>query len=60
MMILEHSTFLCEMEKGGEKAKQWRDRERKRKRDGALQQKSFGVGNKLDCWTNIYDGLEEG
>jgi hypothetical protein len=29
--------------------------ERERKRDGVLQQKSFGMANKLGRWTNIYD-----
>ncbi len=53
--ISKHDTFLCETERGGEYAKQSRDRDKERKRDRALQQKGFGVNNKLGCWTNIYD-----
>ncbi len=54
MMISEHGTFLYSKEKGGQKAKQWRDRQRARERDGMLLQTGYGMGNKLDHWTNIY------
>jgi hypothetical protein len=36
MMISKHNTFLYSTEKGGQRAKQWRDRERVRERDGVL------------------------
>jgi hypothetical protein len=36
MMISEHNTFLYPTEKGGLRAKQWRDRESTRERDGVL------------------------
>jgi hypothetical protein len=49
-----HDTFLYSTEKGGQRAKQWRDRDRMRERGRVLRQKGYGVGNKLDCWTNIY------
>jgi hypothetical protein len=42
-----HNSFLYSTEKGGQRAKQWRDRE-------GVVEKGYGVGNKLDCWTNIY------
>ncbi len=41
IMFSEHGTFSCQMEKGGEQAKQWRDRERKRERDRVLQRKGL-------------------
>ncbi len=44
--ITAHDTFLDWTEKGGQRAKQWRDR--------VLQQKDYSMGNKLDHWTNIY------
>jgi hypothetical protein len=40
------------MEEGGQRAKQWRDRERER--DRVLLQTGYIMGNKLDGWTNIY------
>jgi hypothetical protein len=50
--ISAHDTFLESTEKGGQRAKQWRERETER--DRVLQQKGYGMGNKLDHWTNIY------
>ncbi len=41
------------MEKGGQRAKQWRDKERQRERDGVLLQTGCAMGNKMYCWTNI-------
>ncbi len=34
-----------------------RERVRERERDRMLKQKGYAVGNKLDCWTNIYGRL---
>ncbi len=55
MMVSELNTFLYSTEKGGERAKQWRDRWRARERDWVLLQTGHSVGNRLDQWTNIYD-----
>jgi len=46
--------FYIQRKKGGQRAKQWRDRKRMRGRGRVFRQKGYGMGNKLDRWTNIY------
>jgi hypothetical protein len=60
MIFSAHNTFLYSAEKGGERAKQWRDREREGERDRVLQQKVYGMGNKLDCLDKHLCQLEKG